>query len=81
MPSRASTRKARDANQTAFAVVQQATGQVTPAEPDTRNPAAVALAALGAAKGGQARARALSPARRRAIARKAAAARWKGRKR
>lgn len=83
MPSRASTRKARDPNETAFAVVQQATGQApAPADapPDTRNPAAVALAALGAAKGGRARARALSPAKRRAIARKAAAARWKGKK-
>jgi hypothetical protein len=37
-----------------------------------KNPAAVALGALG----GKARARQLSPARRREIARKAALARW-----
>lgn len=46
-------------------------------EPDTRNPAAVALSKLGASKGGKARATALSPTKRRQIARKAAQARWK----
>lgn len=68
----------RDANQRAFAVVQRATGLAEPpqAAPDTRNPAAVALAALGASKGGKARAKSLSPQKRRAIARKAAEARW-----
>ena len=68
----------RDTNQRAFAVVQQATGQaptVAP-PPDTRNPAAVALSKLGASKGGHARAASLSPARRRAIAKKAVRARW-----
>jgi hypothetical protein len=77
MPSRASKRP-RDANQLAYSVVQEATGQAEkPAEvPDTRNPAAVALSKLGASKGGQARAAALSPARRKAIARKAVQARW-----
>jgi hypothetical protein len=44
--------------------------------PDTRNPAAVALSKLGASKGGHARAAALSPAKRKSIARKAVAARW-----
>jgi hypothetical protein len=44
--------------------------------PDTRNPAAVALSKLGASKGGLARAKVLSAARRRAIAKKAVAARW-----
>lgn len=73
------TRLPRDTNQRAFAVVQQATGQtpVIAPPPDTRNPAAVALAALGASKGGKARAASLSPARRRAIAKKAVQARWK----
>lgn len=46
-------------------------------KPDTRNPAAVALSKLGAAKGGQARAAKLSKRRRSEIARKAAAARWR----
>jgi hypothetical protein len=44
--------------------------------PDGRNAAAVALSKLGASKGGHARAAALSPAKRRAIAKKAVAARW-----
>jgi hypothetical protein len=43
----------------------------------TKNPAAVALGRLGGAKGGKARAEALSPNRRKTIAKKAAAARWK----
>jgi hypothetical protein len=43
---------------------------------DKRNPAAVALSKLGASKGGKARAAALSERKRKAIAKKAAAARW-----
>ena len=75
-------KRPRDTNRLAWQVVQEATGQATrPAEkPDTRNPAAVALSRLGASKGGKARAAALSPAKRRAIAKKAVAARW-GKKR
>lgn len=77
MPSRASKRP-RDTNQLAWQIVQEATGQAPePVEmPDTRNPAAVALSKLGASKGGLARAAALTPAKRRAIAKKAVAARW-----
>jgi hypothetical protein len=41
-----------------------------------KNPLAVKVGLLGAAKGGNARAQALSPRRRRSIARKAALARW-----
>lgn len=41
-----------------------------------KNPAAVALGRLGGIKGGKARAAALSDAKRTAIARKAAKARW-----
>lgn len=50
----------------------------TPLEdPDAgKNPAAVALGKLGGAKGGMARAAKLSPAKRKAIAKKAAAKRW-----
>jgi hypothetical protein len=68
----------RDTNQLAFAVVQKATGNAPEpiAQPDTRNPAAVALAKLGASKGGLARAKSLSAAKRSAIARKAVLARW-----
>ena len=77
MPARARKRP-RDANQLAWQIVQEATGQAPmPVEvPDTRNPAAVALSKLGASKGGIARAAALSPAKRRSIAKKAVAARW-----
>ena len=45
-----------------------------------KNPHAVALARLGARKGGLARAAKLTAQERREIARKAAEARWKGRK-
>jgi hypothetical protein len=41
-----------------------------------KNPHAVALSKLGAAKGGRARADKLTPEQRAEIARKAAAARW-----
>jgi hypothetical protein len=41
-----------------------------------KNPAAVALGKLGGRKGGMARAASLSPAKRKAIAKKAAKARW-----
>lgn len=41
------------------------------------NKAAQMLSKLGASKGGKARARTLTPEQRKAIARKAAAARWK----
>jgi hypothetical protein len=75
-------KRPRDTNQLAWQIVQEATGQAPqPAEkPDTRNPFAVGLSQLGASKGGHARAAALSPAKRRAIAKKAVAARW-GKKR
>ena len=81
MPTRA-RKYPRDANQLAWQIVQEATGQAPkPVEkPDTRNPAAVALSKLGASKGGYARAAALSPTKRRFIAKKAVAARW-GKKR
>ena len=79
MPSRASKpKRSRDTNVLAWQVVQEATGQapVEPEKPDTRNPAAVALSKLGASKGGKARAKALTQAKRKAIAKKAAKARW-----
>lgn len=74
-------KRPRDANQLAWQIVQEATGQVQAGEEvaDTRNPAAVALSKLGAAKGGLARARALTPKKRSQIAKAAAAARWKKR--
>jgi hypothetical protein len=79
MPSRASSKKKRprDANQLAYQIVQESVGNAEPEPPDTRNPAAVALSKLGASKGGKARARALTKARRAEIAKKAAKARWR----
>jgi hypothetical protein len=44
--------------------------------PDERNPHAVALGSIGGKKGGRSRAKKLSPAKRKAIARKAAKSRW-----
>lgn len=81
MPTRARKRP-RDVNQLAYQIVQEATGQAPPPPEllDTRNQAAVALSKLGASKGGLARAAALSPRRRSAIARKAVLARWRKRR-
>lgn len=56
-------------------VVEEATSEVLkPAE--GKNPHAQALSALGASKGGKARAEKLSPKRRKEIAKKAAIKRW-----
>ena len=80
MPRRASKpHEGEDFNQAAFRVVQEATEKHDP-NAKRKNPAAVALGRLGASKGGQARAAKLSAQQRKAIARKAARARWKDRK-
>jgi hypothetical protein len=62
-------RKTEDFNEAAFRVVQQSTAE-------SKNPAAVALGRLGGLKGGKARAAALPASKRKAIAKKAAKARW-----
>ena len=71
----------RDVNQLAHMIGRVASGDAPP-EPagPPKNPAAVALGLLGGAKGGRARAKALSRAERVRIAKKASAARW-GKKR
>jgi hypothetical protein len=78
MPARARTPrggKRADFSQTALGVVEQAIGKpLKPAE--GKNPHAQALSALGASKGGKARAESLSSKRKTEIARKAARARW-----
>lgn len=64
----------------AASIVAQATGdsQITvSSDPDGKNPAAVALGRLGGLKGGKARAKSLSKKQRKAIAKRAANARWK----
>lgn len=85
MPSRSSKPKregtAHDFTVVARRVVEQAIGEKLDGTPlddplKGKNPAAVALGKLGGAKGGRARAEALSPAKRKAIAKKAATVRW-----
>jgi hypothetical protein len=66
-----------DVNENAFRMMLEATGQAPKTAPPEKNPAAVALGKLGGLKGGKARAAALSPTRRKAIAKKAARSRWK----
>jgi glutamine synthetase adenylyltransferase len=68
MPKRSSKKsKPADISQLARAIVEEATGEAltdqTPAKESTRkkNPAAVALGKLGGKKGGDARAKKLSP--------------------
>ena len=62
----------------AVKVMRIATGQEEETDPVAgKNPTAVALGKLGGAKGGKARAKALSSSERREIASRAAAARWK----
>jgi len=77
MPNRSSNRGSgvKDINVRAWEIVQQATGQME--KPPEKNPAAVTLGRLGGLKGGKARAAKLTPAKRKAIAKRAAAARWK----
>ena len=88
MPSRSSKPKregtAHDFTTIARRVVEQAIGEKLDGSPlpdkdEGKNPAAVALGRLGGAKGGKARAASLSPAKRKQIAKKAAAARWQKR--
>ena len=71
-------KRPRDLNQLAKLVVDLSTGDAVDLDPDAgKSPKAVARGRLGGAKGGPARAATLSPARRRAIAKTAASARWK----
>jgi hypothetical protein len=80
MPKRSSKPKKReDYQQIARRVIDTVAPDAVPKKSDAKpekNPAAVALGRLGGLKGGAARAAKLSPARRKAIAKKAAAKRW-----
>ena len=87
MPKRSSKKsKPTDIGQFARAIVEEATGESLadhalpkdpPKEPTRKkNPAAVALGKLGGKKGGIARRDKLTPEQRKAIAQKAARARW-----
>ena len=81
MPAKASKRRRKpseeDVNEIAYRLVHAITGEDPP---PGKNPIAVAFGRLGASKGGMARAAKLAPKRRRAIAKKAAAARWRKKK-
>lgn len=80
MPKR--SRPKRDFMEVARGIVEQAIGEQMDGSPlpetpaDERNPHAVALGSMGGKKGGKARARKLTAARRKSIAKKAAKARW-----
>lgn len=77
MVKRSSKKNPRDINVLASQIVEEATGESPPKPEDAdKNPNAVALGRLGGLKGGKARAKKLSPEKRKEIARKAAQARW-----
>ena len=87
MPTRPSKKQPHnklDPIELARQIVDQATGEAPKeeAEPEqpAKNPAAVALGKLGGSKGGKARAAKLTPARRKAIAKRAASMRWQSKK-
>jgi hypothetical protein len=71
MPKRSS----KDENQIVSSILSQVTHEAI--QNPSKNPAAVALGKLGGLKGGHARAKSLSAKRRKEIAQKAAAKRWK----
>lgn len=78
MPSANKPKRPRDPNLLAKLIADIAAGDIEDRSPDEgKNPHAVALGRLGGQKGGKARAEALSPAKRRSIAKKAAQKRWK----
>jgi hypothetical protein len=68
----------KDTNEVAFKVFQESIGEVEPSKQTVqgKNPAAVTLGRLGGLKGGKARAKSLSPEKRKEIAQKAAKTRW-----
>lgn len=81
MPTRSSTGRDHDFATIARHVVEQTIGEKLNGEalddPNAgKNPHAVALGRLGGQRGGKARAAALTATRRKAIAKKAAQARW-----
>jgi len=71
-------KRPRDPNQLAKLIVDIATGEEAESRPDDgKDPAAAALGRKGGLKGGKARAKSLTPAQRKEIAKKAAESRWK----
>ncbi len=79
MPERSGKRRPADLNRLAASIVEDATDEDKPAEPDDgKDPAAVSLGRRGGLRGGRARAEKLTAEQRSEAARKAAAARWAG---
>lgn len=68
--------KRKDTNQTAFSIVQQATGEVEKPLVDPKKKAAQESGRRGGIIGGAVRASRLTPEQRSEIAKKAAAKRW-----
>jgi hypothetical protein len=79
MPKRSSKKPPADEVRSAFDTLQHIIDATEGTGKPEKNPAAVALGRLGGLKGGNARAKALSPGRRRQIAVKAAKKRWAAR--
>lgn len=70
-------KRPRDPNQLAKLITDLAIGEAVDKDPDSgKNPHAVALGRNGGLKGGTARAKKLSPSKRKEIAQKAAKKRW-----
>ena len=72
-------KRPRDISQLAKMIVDEATNEeptTTPTDQPEKNKAAQELGRLGGLKGGKARAEKLTPEQRKAIAQKAAKARW-----
>jgi hypothetical protein len=72
-------KRPRDVNQLAKFIVDRSIGEADEPETGVKDVAAAERGRRGGVKGGAARAAALSPGKRKAIAKKAAAARWSGR--
>jgi hypothetical protein len=70
-------KRPRDPAQLAKLIVDIATGEVEDRIEDGKDPAAVQRGHVGGLKGGNTRSDKLTPERRRAIAKRAAAARWR----
>lgn len=76
MPER-SRKRPTDVNELDKALVDEATGETPPVDPDAgKDPAAVALGRKGGLVGGKRRAEKMTPEERAESARKAAQARW-----
>jgi len=69
-------KRPRDPNQLAKLIVDMTTGEIPNDSPKGPDTPAIQARRKGGLKGGKARAKALSPTKRKVIARRAAAMRW-----